>query len=169
MPIIRRQFLSSLGLIVLQSWIASAVSAPAVPADWITVAAGHVLTLQAPPGTRFETRPGADSFLGVFLGAGFEIQLDYGVYSDPLAERSQFSSYKSEPTRVNGKPATLVHATPNKGSSTYRGTFVGLHVTELGRTVVGELSLTLIGLVSDEAQEALIRRIFATIRLKPVS
>jgi hypothetical protein len=160
----RRWVLTSLSLAALRAWIAPAAGAPATPADWIIIAAGSFLTLKAPQGTRFEARSGADSFLGVFVGPGFALQLDYGAYSDPLTDQSRFTAYSAQSIHIDGKPATIVRATP-AGHSADLGRFIGLHFPELGRTGRGSLSLTITAVVSDSRQEELVLRMFDSIQL----
>jgi hypothetical protein len=151
------------GLLALFALIAPAASAHGTPAEWITISVGSLLTIKAPPGTQFQARPGADSFLGIIVGKGFELELDYGVYSDPLTDRSRFATYSAQSIRIDGKPATIVRATP-AGHSTDQGGFIGLHVRQLGQSMLGSLSVTITAVVSNAEQEQLIRQIFESIR-----
>src|SRR5262245_33322748 len=130
----RRTFVG--GVLSLCALIGPAAGAPGSSTDWVTLSVGSFLTIKAPPGTQFQSRRGADSFVGVIVGNGFELELDYGVYSYPLTDRSRFATYTAEPIRIDGKSAMLVRATPASSSSGQRG-FIGLHIPHIDQSVLG--------------------------------
>jgi hypothetical protein len=117
-------------------------------------------------GTKFQRQTGADSFVGILVGPGFELQVDYGAYSDPLTDKSRFAAYSAQLTHIDGKPATIVRATP-AGASADRRSFIGLHIAQLGQSGRGSLGLTISGPVPDSDREALVLRMFDTIRFGP--
>ena len=127
---------------------------------WISVKIGSLLTLKAPAGTTFKTVPG-DSFVGLLAGPGFALQMDYGLYSDPLTDQSRFSTYSAEPVQIDGRPAIVVRGTPKRSSTP--GQFIGLHVPQLGHSSLGTLSLTVAGIVPEQKEITVVRRIFDTI------
>lgn len=128
---------------------------------WITVKVGSVLTLDAPPGTTFKAAHG-DSFVGTLAGPGFALQLDYGLYSDPLTDRTRFSAYASQVIRIDGRAGSLVSGTLKRSSR--HGEFIGLHVPQLGHSPLGALGLTIAGVVPRAKEVDVVRRIFQTIR-----
>ena len=152
--------LASLGLLALSAGVAPAKTQAAIPKDWIKISAGPVLTLAAPPGTHFQPAQGADLFVGTLVGPGFELQLDYGAFSDPLTDKSRFSSYSPKNATIDGKSATVVRAT----SLDRRIELLGLHVPNLGQSGRGSLSLTIMGTISDAKEEAVVRQMFGTIQ-----
>ena len=91
----------------LSAGVAPAKTQAAIPKDWIKISAGPVLTLAAPPGTHFQPAQGADSFVGTLVGPGFELQLDYGAFFDPLTDKSRFQLSPKNAT-IDGKSATVV-------------------------------------------------------------
>ena len=127
------------------------------PSDWEPVAVGTILSLRAPHGTSFQKQSPGDSFVGRLTGPGFDLQVDYGPYSDPLTDKSRFEGYTSEPFSVDGHKALLVFA---KQSSTQ---FVGVHVPSLEATPVGPLSLTIAGRIAPGAKAAVVN-LFSTIK-----
>jgi hypothetical protein len=134
---------------------------------WGQLDAGPVLTLSAPPGTNFRQEPGADSYLGVFTGPGFRLYLDFGAYSDPLENGTEHIIDSAEKVLIDGHPGRLVTGRWRAGGNRYPE-FIGVHVTGLGRTAVGELSATLSGEASDGAARTIIRDMFQSIRFKSV-
>ncbi len=152
--------LASLGLVALSAGIAPAKTQAVIPKDWIKITAGPVLTLAAPPGTYFQTAQGADSFVGTLAGPGFELQLDYGAFSDPLTDKSRFSAYSAKNATIDGKAALVVRGT----SLDRRIELVGLHVPNLGQSGRGSSSLTIMGTISDPKEEAVVRQMFGTIQ-----
>ena len=128
--------------------------------DWISLKIGSILTLEAPAGTTFKTVPG-DSFVGALTGPGFALQLDYGLYSDPLTDQSRFSKYNAETAKIDGRAAMVVEGMPK--NSKVPGRFIGLHVPNLGHSTLGTLSLTVAGTVPGQKEITVVRHIFATI------
>jgi hypothetical protein len=157
----RQLILGSSALLVLAGDARVLAEAP-VPVDWVNLSIGSLLTLAAPPGTRFEPGRGADSLVGTLVGPNFKLQLDYGVYSDPLTDQSRFMTYWAEKILVDNKPATIVHATV-ASPSTDPARFIGLHVPQLGKSGLGALSLTLSSVVSDSEQQGILDRMFGSI------
>ncbi len=157
--------LAPLWLLALGAATAPPVAAAAIPADWITVSADSILTLKAPPGTRFRKERDTDGFVGTFVGPGFVLQLAYGAHSNPLADPRPYVAYVAQPAQIDGKPATIVSATVADPAADRRY-FIGLHVPELGRSGRGALSLTISGTAATPGEEGLMLRIFETIRLK---
>jgi hypothetical protein len=146
--------------------LAMPVAAAPVPDDWVTVAAGSLLTIEAPAGTRFESARGADSFVGKFVGPNFVLSLDYGAFSDPLTDRSRFADYSMRTVSIEGRSARVIEAKVTNRSDG-PSEFIGLHVPAIAQSGRGPLSLTMTSVVSDAAANAVVHRIFETIRLTP--
>ena len=143
-----------------------AVAQPAPPPDWIEVAAGNVLTLRAPLGTTFLQGHGANSFVGTFSGPGFALHMDYGAYSDPLTDSVRYGAYQTQVTRIDGKAAMIVFGARAAASSD-RPYFIGLHVPDVAPSAIGPLRLTMTTTLKVRNGEAVLRRIFETIRFRP--
>ena len=156
---------SVLSLCILCILAIFGLAATPIRPGWISVVVGSLFEVNAPSGSYFTKQSGADSFAGRLVGPAFELQIDYGAYADPLTDKSRFAQYSANSIRIDGKPAIIVRATLT-GAAVERNTFIGVHVSELGQSGRGSISLTMSGIVSDTEREALVLEIFSSIRFK---
>ena len=147
-----------------QTYILGAADA-AVPENWVELTAGEVLTLQAPPGSRFVPGRGTDSFIGRVEGPGFRLEMDYGVYSDPLTSGGSFVTVDSADTRIDGKAARTVFATSRDPVAGERH-FYGLHVMSVAPSALGPIRLTVTATSHQRKLLDIVDRIVHTIRFK---
>jgi hypothetical protein len=142
---------------------APAGSQPQIPDDWVSVPAGNILTLRAPPGTTFRTQSGIDSFTGKLEGPDFVLSLDFGAFAGPLTKLPGMSDYTLEEIRIDGKPARLVSGTMSAGS-TAPHYLIGLYFAHLSDSASKRpLNFSISGTLSGADQQAVVRQIFATI------
>jgi hypothetical protein len=157
--------------------IAGALAAPALPlapaqaepaaargsggVGWVELAAPGALAISAPAGTSYHPRRGADSLVGAFRGPGFELNLDYGVYSDPLLDEGRYPSAHRSEISIDGRPGQLVTLGAPLDGGRY---FIGLHVPRVTASPLGPVRLTMTGRVEREEDLALVRRMLQTIR-----
>ncbi len=134
-----------------------------VPADWVRVSADSVFSLFAPAGTAYQPGEGIDSIIGTFDAADFQLQSDYGAYSDSLITLSEVDQYQAWDVEVDGKSAKIVTAYAPL-YSTERPYFIGIHFPELGETVIGKTRLTIYALLASPDDYALIEKIYVTIQ-----
>ena len=134
-----------------------------IPPGWSTIAVGRILTLQAPAGTRFLQQAGTDSFVGTLAGPGFALDLDYGAFSDPLADLSGLQHSAVAETRIGGQPTRIVTGIAVRQADGGRY-FIGVHVTALQVAGSRPISLTISGQVQGPQQQQLVRQMLATIR-----
>jgi hypothetical protein len=132
----------------------------AVNADGIIIAIGKVMTLRAPPGTRFLPGTG-DSAAGSLAGDGFSLSLDYGVYSDPLIRPDFGSLLRAEDVVIDGRAGRFYLWRSPPGQPPIR---IGLHVASVAPTVLGPLRLTITGLLANESSAERVAAMFRTIR-----
>ena len=84
-----------------------------VPRNWIELKAGQAFTIKAPPGTKFQPEQGIDSFVGSFVGRGFKIHFDYGIYSNDLEGMRGKKGIAFTDTQIDEKKGVIVIARPN--------------------------------------------------------
>ena len=136
-----------------------------VPADWIEVSAGSTFSLMAPAGTKYRPAKGIDSMIGTFVTPGFEMSFDYGGYSDPLNAEAGDKGYTARDLPINGKVAKLVTAySPQRSPD--RPYFIGVHFSDLEKSAIGSIKLTISSNLKNKNDYATLETIFRTIRFK---
>jgi hypothetical protein len=152
-------------LLVLLAVVSAAsadVSAPP-PADWIEVTADGKFSIMAPRGTTFSRTSGIDSFTGVFNAPGFAIYADYGAHTNPLERDRNNTAYVERTLDVHGKPGKLVAARTRAGDRSY---FIGMHIANVGRSVVGMTGLTLTCNLEREQDLAIVETVYSSVQFK---
>ena len=64
--------------------------------------------MQAPPGWTYGKGTGTDSAVGRLHGAGVSMDVDFGLYSDPLQIPEGAAYVKEQALKVDGLPARQV-------------------------------------------------------------
>jgi hypothetical protein len=93
----------------------AALAAQPDESNWITLRAGNAFTLRAPPSTTFKPEQGIDSFVGAFENPKFEIEFDYGAYSDTLERFRNEPAVHSEQIVIDGRKALFVSGPDKDG------------------------------------------------------
>src|SRR5436853_2124178 len=88
----------------------SRAGAAGVPADWVEVAAGAMLTVKAPPGTTFERTRVGDAFSGTFHGAGFDLVVEFGYHRDELKTPDGAKNATVQKVVIDEKPGSIATA-----------------------------------------------------------
>lgn len=138
-----------------------------MPGDWVNVEVGSKLTLRAPPGTVFRTRPGKDSFTGSLEGPGFALLVDYGALRGSSAALPAVPpGCVAESILIDNKPARIVLRQSNMGPDLRDGYSVGLEVSQLSPPGRRPLSLSITGRADDPDRQLTVRSMFTTIRFR---
>ncbi len=92
---------------------------------WVRITAGKAFTFEAPPDTVSVPVQGIDSFVGQYRSASFELDFDYGPYSNDLSGYREDARFVSETETIDGKHAVIVTG-PNSDPqcSHYTGVYV---------------------------------------------
>ena len=139
----------------------SGAGAADVPANWIEVAAGAMLTVKAPPGTTFERTRIGDAFSGTFHGAGFDLVVEFGYHRDELKTPDGAKNATVQKVVIDEKPGSIATASmPDPAHPWY----VGLHVPAVENDILGPLSLVVNGQVVKAEDRATVERIYQTVK-----
>ena len=139
----------------------SGARAADVPANWIEVAAGAMLTVKAPPGTTFERTRVGDAFSGTFHGAGFDLVVEFGYHRDELKTPDGAKNASVQKVVIDEKPGSIATASmPDPAHPWY----VGLHVPAVENDILGPLSLVVNGQVVKAEDRATVERIYQTVK-----
>lgn len=152
--------------IALAGWMAlgfaqTAAAADAAPAGWTEVAAGPMFTVMAPPGTTFERIRTGDAFAGAFHGPGFDLAIEFGYHRDAMKLPGGASNRSETKLVVDDKPGAITTAATADTAHPY---FVGLYVPDVEKDVFGPLSLLVTGTVAKPDDQALVERIYRTVK-----
>jgi hypothetical protein len=139
----------------------NAIAADAVPADWIEVMAGPMFTVKAPPGTSFERIRTGDAFAGAFHGPGFDLPVEFGYHRDAMKLPEGAKNASETKLVVDEKPGAITKAATADPAHPY---FIGLYVPDVERDLFGPLSLVVTGAVAKQEDQALVARIFETVK-----
>ena len=132
-----------------------------VPANWIEVAAGPMFTVKAPPGTTFERTRVGDAFSGTFHGAGFDLVVEFGYHRDELKTPDGAKNASVQKVVIDEKPGSIATASmPDPAHPWY----VGLHVPAVENDTFGPLSLVVNGQVVKAEDQAIVERIYQTVK-----
>ncbi len=143
--------------------MAGSLNAGDIPADWERVAADTVFSLSAPAGTTYTPGQGIDSMIGSFDAASFQLNFDYGAYSDPLTHLHDNDGYQTREVEVDGRTAIIVSAYA-PAYSDQQPYVIGIHFPNLGQSVVGTQRLTVYTMLETPDDFAMIEQIYGTIQ-----
>ena len=139
----------------------SGAGAADVPANWIEVAAGAMLTVKAPPGTTFERTRVGDAFSGTFHGAGFDLVVEFGYHRDELKTPDGAKNASVQKVVIDEKPGSIATASmPDPAHPWY----AGLHVPAVENDVFGPLSLVVNGQAVTAEDRATVERIYRSVK-----
>jgi hypothetical protein len=128
------------------------LSAARPPTGWHKVDAGP-FSILAPSGWEFHQLQGVDSYVGEFVGDGVVLRFDFGGYSNSLKEEKK-PEYVVIHKPIGGRPAKIVSPrTPGHG-------ITGVYFRNVGDSN----ALTLFGHDLTSKQQALVLKIFETLR-----
>jgi hypothetical protein len=139
----------------------NARAAEPVPADWIEVAAGPMFTVKAPPGTTFERIRTGDAFAGTFHGPGFDLPVEFGYHRDAMKLPEGAKNPSETELVVDEKPGAITKAAAADPAHPY---FIGLYVPAVENDVFGPLSLLVTGTVAKSEDQAIVERVFQTVK-----
>ena len=141
--------------------VRNAAGAEPVPADWIEVAAGPMFTVKAPPGTTFERIRTGDAFAGTFHGPSFDLPVEFGYHRDAMKLPDGAKNPSETKLVVDEKPGAITKASTADPAHPY---FIGLYVPAVENDVIGPLSLVVTGAVARAQDQALVERIYQTVK-----
>jgi hypothetical protein len=147
--------------LILGTMSAPALSADAIPGDWIEVMAGPMFTVHAPPGTTFERIRTGDAFAGAFHGPGFDLAVEFGYHREELKAPDTVKNPTMQKLSFDEKPGTILSAT---SADSQRPRFVELHVPNVENDAFGPLSLVITSSVAKAEDEATVKRIYETVK-----
>nr|WP_316641546.1 hypothetical protein [uncultured Roseateles sp.] len=119
-------------------------------------------SLQLPAGVT-QQAGGIDSHAGRLVGAALQIDYDLGLNADPLLAREGISGREERAVTIDGRPARLVSWRVEQPAPVRH--FVGLHLPQVGESVMGPLGLTLLAQARDATALAEARAILLSLRL----
>ena len=137
-----------------------------LPNNWVNIAVGTLFTLRAPPGTRFRSKHGKDSFTGSLEGPGFALNLDYGLGPKSLPPVAMTSDVSVEDIMIDNKPARITFRPPQRGPDQHGRYSVRLELIQLETPGGQPLMLSLSGHADGPEQQMVVRKIFTTIRFR---
>jgi len=148
------------GLIAL-GFAHGALAADAPPADWVEVAAGPMFTVKAPPGTTFERIRTGDAFAGAFHGPGFDLAVEFGYHRDGMKLPADAKNAADTKFVFDEKPGAITKAAAGDASHPY---FIGLYLPDVEKDAFGPLRLVITGTVAKAQDQAMIERVFQTVK-----
>ena len=133
------------------------------PPDWTRLYAKDAFSLLAPPGTRFVPLQGINSFVAAFKNPTFNLEFDYGMYSNSLDEFIGDRRFTVESTTIDGLNGRLVTGPrPDDARTGCRHqTLIYVVNSYVG---LGMSALEMEGCTDDESQIPVIQRIFKSIK-----
>lgn len=155
--------LSSIALFLMVCSAQAGELSSDVPADWVRLDANSAFSLSAPAGTTYTPAQGIDSMVGSFDAAAFQLNFDYGAYSNSLSNLSEEEDYQIRDVEIDGKPAKIVTAVAPSFSE-QQPYFIGVHFPDLGQSVVGTKRLTVYAMLESPDTYPLIEQIYGTIQ-----
>src|SRR5215471_5302015 len=155
--------------LALSSAAALAASAlPQIPPDWVTINAGGIFTLKAPPGSVFVHEPVAlNNSRGGVRGPGFEVQYQYALETDDLRCAVDAKNYAVQEIEVDSRKAVIITGSdvPKSCSDSEYANFVGLYHSTAAPSYTRPrfYTLTIWGSVAKQEYAATIKTIYQTI------
>jgi hypothetical protein len=134
---------------------------PTIPGDWVEVAAGPMFTVRAPAGTSFERIRTGDAFAGTFHGAGFDLPVEFGYHRDGMKMPEGVKNATETKLIVDEKPGAITKAATGDPAHPY---FIGLYVPDVEKDLFGPLSLVVTGAVAKAEDQAIVERVFQTVK-----
>ena len=138
-----------------------AFAADTAPTDWVEVAAGAMFTVKAPPGTTFERIRTGDAFAGTFHGPGFDLPVEFGYHRDGMKLPEGTRNPSEAKFVFDEKPGAITKAASADPAHPY---FIGLYVPDVEKDAFGPLSLVVTGSVTKVEDQALIERIYQSVK-----
>ena len=159
--------------------LCSDTSSFALPSDWVEVTADSEFSLWAPPGTTYQPIQGIDSFVGEFRAANFTITFDLGRYN--LSPDDLWRSRRYRPTRICADEfagTIALSRVPGGDDEEEHSDKYDIHLLVVtgeqqmpnseGITFSGGPdSLHMWSWIADDAEAALLTRIYRTVRFAP--
>src|SRR6202000_1378609 len=108
------KLLCAVGFVSLFFAVSSSAEEISDMSNWVTLSAGNAFSMRAPADTKFKKIQAIDSFASAFENPKFEINFDYGLYSNTLSDMRSDPAYKSEDILMDGRKGILVTG-PGKG------------------------------------------------------
>jgi len=146
---------------------AASPAQPAHPKDWSLFSTGNGFTFYGPFRTGHDRLQGEDSAVGRIEGAGFALEYDFGLYSNPLEGMKNLSDYSESHVKIDGRDAVIRRGTiMENGRQRYA---IGLYVPQVyvswGLRPDGNwVSLEIGGEAGTEAERKTVEKLFSTIR-----
>ena len=157
-------FALSLTLATIFLWSTPAVRGAEPAGQWETFNADDDFTFRAPVGTRLVRQRGTDSHIGKIVGPGFDLNFDFGMYSNDLSGVRSLPGYVAQKVVINGHPGMFITALENNHY------LVGVYVKDLscahmvvGLGCRGWISFDVHGSATDSKSVGTVRRLFETI------
>jgi len=134
----------------------------ATPPDWRARDLGG-FALHTPADMQLRTG-GIDSQAGTLTSDSLRIDYDFGLYSDPLAQREDALDFQSCGATVDGLPARQVQFRLQDAAGQSRSC-IGVHVPQVRQSGMGPLRLTVLACADKPDQLKDMPAMFASIRL----
>jgi hypothetical protein len=156
----------ALALAGANAFAASAV--PQIPPDWVTINAGGVFTLKAPPGSVFVHEAVAlNNARGGVRGPGFEVQYQYALETDNLQCAIDAKNYAVQEIEVDSRKAVIITGSdvPKSCTDSEYANFVGLYHSTAAPSYTRPrfYTLTIWGSVAKQEYASTVKTIYQTI------
>ena len=161
--------LLAVGALTLGSGDALSASAvPSIPPDWITINAGGIFTLKAPPGSVFvQDQYTINNARGGVRGPGFEMHYVYALETNDLRCAKEGKNYVDQKIDVDGHPVSIMTASEldKSCSDADYANFVGLYDATAAPSYTRPrfYTLTIWGSVAREPYSSTLKVIYQTI------
>lgn len=141
--------------------VLAACAVAATPSDWQERDLGG-FALRTPANMQLRAG-GTDSQAGTLTSDHLRIDYDFGLYSDPLAQREDTFDYQSEPVTVDGLPARQVQFRLPDAAGQSRSC-IGVHVPQVRQSGMGSIRLTVLACTDKPDQLKNVPAMFMSIR-----
>ena len=130
--------------------------------DWIQVQISDRFSFSIPPFVREVEGESIDSYSRRWKGDDIAINIDYGIFSDPLTLYSKKKSYRVFDEKIDNNLARIVSFQKEDGWN-----FIGIHFPDLGKNKFNQtIKLTLVVEVSPKMDNQIGFKIIKSIKSK---
>ena len=113
-------------ILVANSAIFTLCNSPRPQQPWQKIEFAEVLQFSAPGNLSRSDEKGIDSNVGSWTSDRISVQIDYGLFADPLTSYDDQSNYRIDEEEIDGQPARIVSFNLKDGSHFVAANFLDL-------------------------------------------